>query len=101
MTLFSKGFEDQEIANQLNITTSAVRNHRFKFKEKKRQAKILLALLELIDEKEQSDFIANSLIDSDERFVSSKKERDKVFSVFLDANGKATQIPKKKKSGLF
>lgn len=97
MTLFSKGFEDQEIANQLNITTSAVRNHRFKFKEKKRQAKILLALLELIDEKEQSDFIANSLIDSDERFVSSKKERDKVFSVFLDANGKATQIPKKEK----
>lgn len=97
LTLFSKGFEDQEIANQLNITTSAVRNHRFKFKEKKRQAKILLALLELIDEKEQSDFIANSLIDSDERFVSSKKERDKVFSVFLDANGKATQIPKKEK----
>ena len=53
--------------------------------------------MELIDEKEQSDFIANSLIDSDERFVSSKKERDKVFSVFLDANGKATQIPKKEK----
>ncbi|HCM85400.1 MULTISPECIES: DUF2087 domain-containing protein [Enterococcus] len=97
LNLFSKGIDDQEIAEQLNITTSAVRNHRFKFKEKKRQAKILLALLESIDEKEQSNFAANSLIDSDERFVSTKKEREKVFNVFLDEQGRATQIPKKEK----
>lgn len=97
LALFSKGIDDQEIADQLNITTSAVRNHRFKFKEKKRQAKILLALLESIDEKEHIDFTANSLIDSDERFVSTKTEREKVFNVFLDENGKATQIPTKEK----
>ncbi|MGG5369318.1 DUF2087 domain-containing protein [Enterococcus sp. AZ196] len=97
LLLFSTGINDQEIANQLGITTSAVRNHRFKFKEKKRQAKILLALLESIDEKEHSELIANSLIDSDERFVSTKKEREKVFDVFLDKNGKANQIPTKEK----
>ncbi|MDT2602212.1 DUF2087 domain-containing protein [Enterococcus hulanensis] len=97
LTLFSKGIDDQEIADQLNITTSAVRNHRFKFREKKRQAKILLALLESIEEKEQDEFTANSLIDSDERFISSKKEREKVFDIFLDENGKAVQIPKKEK----
>lgn len=97
LNLFSKGIDDQEIAEQLNITTSAVRNYRFKFKEKKRQAKILLALLESIDEKEKIDFAANSLIDSDERFVSTKKEREKVFNVFLDDQGRATQIPKKEK----
>lgn len=97
LSLFFKGFDDQAIAEQLSITTSAVRNHRFKFKEKKRQAKILLALLEAIDEKEQNNFVANSLIDSDERFVSTKEEREKVFNVFLDENGKATQIPKKEK----
>lgn len=97
LALFSKGIDDQEIADQLNITTSAVRNHRFKFREKKRQAKILLALLESIEEKEQDEFTANSLIDSDERFISSKKEREKVFDIFLDENGKAVQIPKKEK----
>ncbi|MGL9727969.1 DUF2087 domain-containing protein [Enterococcus sp. DIV0756] len=97
LNLFSKGMDDQEIADQLNITTSAVRNHRFKFKEKKRQAKILLALLESIEEKEQRDFTANSIIDSDERFVSTQNERAKVFKVFLDENGKANQIPKKEK----
>ncbi|MBO0410686.1 DUF2087 domain-containing protein [Enterococcus hulanensis] len=97
LALFSKGIDDQEIADQLNITTSAVRNHRFKFREKKRQAKILLALLESIEEKEQDEFTANSLIDSDERFISSKKEREKVFDTFLDENGKAVQIPKKEK----
>lgn len=101
LTLFNKGIDDQEIAEQLNITTSAVRNHRFKFKEKKRQAKILLALLESIEEKEQGDFIANSIIDSDERFVSTEKEREKVFKTFLDDNGKVNQIPKKEKSELF
>ncbi|MDB1712910.1 helix-turn-helix transcriptional regulator, partial [Enterococcus avium] len=62
LTLFNKDIDDQEIAEQLNITTSAVRNHRFKFKEKKRQAKILLALLESIEEKDQGNFIANSII---------------------------------------
>jgi hypothetical protein len=74
-----------------------LRNHRFKFKEKKRQAKILLALLESIEEKDQGNFIANSIIDSDERFISTEKEREKVFKTFLDKNGKANQIPKKEK----
>lgn len=97
LTLFNKDIDDQEIAEQLNITTSAVRNHRFKFKEKKRQAKILLALLESIEEKDQGNFIANSIIDSDERFISTEKEREKVFKTFLDENGKANQIPKKEK----
>ncbi len=97
LSLFFKGFDDQEIAEQLSITTSAVRNHRFKFKEKKRQAKILLALLELIDDQENTDFKSNSLIETDERFLSTKKEREEVFTAFLDENNRATRIPKKEK----
>lgn len=98
LTLFNKGIDDQEIAEQLNITTSAVRNHRFKFKEKKRQAKILLALLESIEEKEQGEFIANSIIDSDERFVSTEKEREKVLKLFLMKMEKQTKFLKRKKA---
>ena len=55
----------------------------------------MLALLESIEEKDQGNFIANSIIDSDERFISTEKEREKVFKTFLDENGKANQIPKK------
>ena len=57
----------------------------------------MLALLESIEEKDQGNFIANSIIDSDERFISTEKEREKVFKTFLDKNGKANQIPKKEK----
>ncbi|PKL49067.1 MAG: transcriptional regulator [Candidatus Riflebacteria bacterium HGW-Riflebacteria-2] len=53
LSCFYKRLPDAEIQNQLGIgSASTIRNHRFALKEKERQAKILMALCELIRENE-------------------------------------------------
>lgn len=44
MRLFYKGMRDKEIARELSLSQSTVRNYRFRLKEKARQAKIFLVL---------------------------------------------------------
>ncbi|MEJ8305337.1 DUF2087 domain-containing protein [Saccharibacillus sacchari] len=54
LRLFYDGNSDDEIKNELQIgSASTIRNHRFVLKEKERQARIFLALMELL--KERSD----------------------------------------------
>lgn len=50
ISLFASGIGDQEIADQLNAgSVSTVRNHRFLLREKLKQAKIFLAVGELME----------------------------------------------------
>lgn len=93
VSLVNQGFSDEAIAEEMTISKSAVRNHRFKLKEKKRQATALIALLNLLDEpaKEISEVPRLSL----------KNEKDeKVLETFLDKKGYAARIPTKEKKRL-
>ena len=50
--LFYQGKSDPEVQKEMGIgSTSTIRNHRFALKEKERQAKMFLALMELLQEK--------------------------------------------------
>jgi hypothetical protein len=52
--LFYQGKTDKEIQKELNIgSTSTIRHHRFVLKEKERQAKTFLAMMELLNEKDE------------------------------------------------
>lgn len=52
LRLFHEGRSDDEIRNELGIgSASTIRNHRFALKEKERQARIFLALMELLKER--------------------------------------------------
>lgn len=54
LQLFYEGKSDNEIQQQLDIgSASTIRNHRFGLKEKERQAKVFLVLMELLKEKDQ------------------------------------------------
>jgi hypothetical protein len=54
MFLFYQGKTDKEIQKELNIgSTSTIRHHRFVLKEKERQAKTFLAMMELLNEKDE------------------------------------------------
>ena len=46
---YYSGLNDQEIAEKMNISASTVRYQRFNFKEKVKQAKMILALSELLE----------------------------------------------------
>lgn len=97
LKLMSSGVSDKEIAERLNISASAVRNHRFKLREKKKQAKILIAVMDLIEDKKQIPTTYKSLKDSDERFQISDKDRQDVFENFVDESGYITVLPRKEK----
>jgi len=52
--LFYQGRSDDEVRKELGIgSASTIRNHRFVLKEKERQAKVYLALMELLKEKDR------------------------------------------------
>lgn len=50
LNFFSKGLNDREIANQLGVASSTIRNHRHKLRERERQNKVFVSLMELLKE---------------------------------------------------
>ncbi len=54
LQLFFQGKSNAEIQNEMGIgSLSTIRNHRFALKEKARQAKLLLVIMELLQDREQ------------------------------------------------
>jgi len=54
LQLFYQGKSDKEIQAEMGIgSSSTIRNHRFILKEKERQAKVFLAMMELLKEKDK------------------------------------------------
>lgn len=90
---------DQEIAEQLEISPSTIRNHRFKLKEKKRQALHFIAMMNLLEEVNEKLAVNEvSIQNYDERFQIEEKERQKVLKTFVGEDGRAEKIPRKEKS---
>ena len=56
LRLFYEGKSDQEIKEELEIgSATTIRHHRFALKEKERQAKTLLVMMELLKEQDQKE----------------------------------------------
>lgn len=52
LKFFYRGYSDSDIVKeQEGGSTSTIRNHRFTFREKEKQAKVLLAIMELLNKK--------------------------------------------------
>lgn len=84
LELFYQGLSDQQIQQKLKIgSTSTIRNHRFLFKEKERQAKIYLALMQLLHERESQPekFIEphQNATMVDDRYKVTAQEREKIL----------------------
>ncbi len=86
LTLFSQGLSDKEIAEKLSLSPSTVRHQRFLFREKRKTAKMTLALLELALMGQGKHPIGEELIDVhenakmvDSRFEITKEEEEKIL----------------------
>ncbi|MBD3109754.1 DUF2087 domain-containing protein [Bacillus sp. AGMB 02131] len=106
LQLFKNGLSDQEIVKELNGgSTSTIRNHRFKFKEKEKQAKIYLTIMTLLknsrEEKKNDALISihKGAKMVDERYAITIEEKEKVLATYFKdgLNGMLSTFPSKEK----
>lgn len=107
LKLMSEGKDDKEIARIAGIAQSTVRNHRFKLREKEKQAKLFLALMQSLEDKtsrsiSQSDSgiieeIHPSATMVDDRYIYTDEDREKVIKAYMNESGSLIQFPAKEK----
>ncbi len=102
LSLMFQGRGDDEIAKLLKVSISTIRNYRFRFKEKERQAKIYSALMQLLREAPKTGdpvLIAphNHATTIDDRYVITERERNKTLQNNFDEDGRLRVFPRKEK----
>jgi hypothetical protein len=107
LELFYDGRSDNEVAKELGAgSTSTVRNHRFALRERQKQAKVFLAIMELLAERapKKSGFIDLPLNtrNVDERFAITAEENAKILASCLPngPDGPLAIFPAKEKKRL-
>lgn len=107
LQMMSEGKDDNAISRLVGIAPSTVRNHRFKLREKEKQAKLFLALMQSLEEKtkrsiNQTDAgiikeVHPSATMVDDRYNITEDEREKVIKTYMDGNGALLQFPAREK----
>lgn len=107
LKLMSEGREDKEIAKLVGIAPSTVRNHRFKLREKEKQAKLYLALMQSLEQKIDSNIsetqdgrieeIHSTATMVDNRFNITEQEREKTRKTYMTPEGALKQFPAREK----
>ncbi|EGO64764.1 DUF2087 domain-containing protein, partial [Acetonema longum] len=104
LELFYAGYSDAEVAKAVNAgSTSTIRNHRFSLREKQKQAKIFLAIMELLGErmpkKDAFIEIPRSSKQVDERFAITGQESDHILAAYFKQgpDGPLDRFPLKEK----
>ncbi|RNA70106.1 DUF2087 domain-containing protein [Alteribacter keqinensis] len=99
LRLLMDGADDEAIAEELGFSSvSTVRQYRFKFREKAKQAKVFLTLMEKFEEKEGKTTIHKGAKMVDERWITNEKEEAKFLDTYIDkTTGRIKQFPRKEK----
>lgn len=85
LELFYEGSSDNEVAKELGTgSTSTIRNHRFTLREKQKQAKVFLAIMELLGERMPKKHafieIPRGARKVDDRFAITEQESEKILA---------------------
>lgn len=107
LQLFYKGKSDAEVQKELGIgSASTIRNHRFVLKEKERQAKLFLTMMELLKEKDSHapafiDFHKTAQMVDDRYNVTEEENKEILQKHFPEgSNGQLKKFPLKEKQKL-
>jgi hypothetical protein len=101
---FYAGLSDKEIVEKIGEgSTSTIRTYRFKFREREKEAKIILAMMQLlklpqkkVESEEKFIPIHRGAKMIDDRFAITEDEREKVVNKYFK-NGKLLEFPTKQK----
>lgn len=106
LKLFYRGVPDEQIQKELQIgSISTIRNHRFVLKEKERQAKIFMTIMELIRDKEATEPLyiqphpTATMVDDRYKITAAENEKllQKYFPDGLDGRLKVFTMKEKGK----
>ncbi len=107
LVLIASGLTDKEIAIKLGVAQSTIRNHRYKLREKEKQARLFLSVMELISsntKKKVNILDKDILCDAhktattiDDRYNITDKERESTIENYIDENGAVKTFPAKEK----
>lgn len=107
LRLFYQGKSDAEVKKEMGIgSASTIRHHRFVLKEKERQAKIFLTLMELLKERDKHAPAFVSLHTTarmvDDRYNITLEEQEKIIAKYFPdgPQGRLVQFPLKQKQKL-
>ncbi len=82
LKLFYKGLSDKEIVEQQGGgSTSTIRSHRYKLKEREKQAKVFLAIMSLLEANDSSGKSMQGILD-----ILSQSEIDSLINAYLRNN---------------
>lgn len=105
LRFFKQGLTDREIVSETGGgSTSTIRNHRFKLKEKQKQAKVFLTIMKLL--KSEKEEVNQHLVTFhkgakmvDERYATTLEEKEKILSTYFKEgpNGPLETFPSKEK----
>lgn len=107
LLLIASGVSDKEIALKQGVAQSTIRNHRYKLREKEKQARLFLAMMELISsntKKKVNILDEDTLCDAhktattiDDRYNVTDKERESIIKNYMNENGEIKIYPAKEK----
>ncbi|WP_080844133.1 DUF2087 domain-containing protein [Cytobacillus gottheilii] len=107
LRLFYEGKSDGEIREEMGIgSASTIRNHRFVLKEKERQAKLFLTLMELLKEHDHDETAFIPIHPQarmiDDRYNVTEEESIKILNKYFPqgVEGKLASFPPKEKQRL-
>ena len=89
MIYFYNDIPDKEIAEKTNTSASTVRYQRYHLREKAKQAKVFLALFELMEEKSKNPpptpVIHEGATMIDERYMTTEEETEKIIKTYFSS----------------
>jgi hypothetical protein len=100
--MFHEGLSDKTIAGEVGASASTIRNQRFSFREKAKQAKIYLAMMEILEERmknetdEQLIPIHRGATNIDERYAITESEKKEYIGKYFDGK-RLLQFPTRQK----
>jgi len=103
ITYFYNGYSDREITALLGGSASTIRNYRFSFREKEKQAKIFLAIMHLLEKCSQKEarFIdfQPTVTMVDDRYAITEEEYEKIIKMYFKEgpDGPLSTFPGKEK----
>jgi len=107
MSCFYAGLDDKETMREVGAgSASTIRNHRFTLREKEKQAKLFLAMMDLINDGGGREPKASKLLQVhrtatalDERYVITEEESEQTIRKYFPdgSEGRMSAFPKKEK----